>query len=95
MPNMFACFIYRDLIDICILCVTADEEPEKKELLGVNTGIVIKPVKPNPFVKIFSFFRKKCIFSFVMLAKELCMHLSKLLLIYRNLHSPTLCDAVL
>ncbi|XP_018305268.1 uncharacterized protein axo isoform X3 [Mycetomoellerius zeteki] len=26
-----------------------EEEPEKKELLGVNTGTVIKPVKPNPF----------------------------------------------
>lgn len=31
----------------------ADEEAEKKELLGVNTGTVSKPAKPNPFVKIF------------------------------------------
>ncbi|XP_015175863.1 PREDICTED: neurexin-2 isoform X7 [Polistes dominula] len=29
--------------------IKADEEPEKKELLGVNTGIVNKPPKPNPF----------------------------------------------
>ncbi|XP_020291708.1 uncharacterized protein LOC109858643 isoform X3 [Pseudomyrmex gracilis] len=26
-----------------------EEDPEKKELLGVNTGIVTKPAKPNPF----------------------------------------------
>lgn len=36
--------------------VTADEEAEKKELLGVNTGLGSKPAKPNPFVKIFLFF---------------------------------------
>ncbi|XP_054010522.1 axotactin isoform X1 [Hylaeus anthracinus] len=29
--------------------IKADEEPEKKELLGVNTGIITKPPKPNPF----------------------------------------------
>lgn len=39
--------------------MAADEEPEMKELLGVNTGIVTKPAKPNPFVKIFLFFVKK------------------------------------
>lgn len=67
--------INQDLINICIfVCITAEEEPEKKELLGVNTGTVIKPVKPNPFVKIFSFF-KRCIFSLVKLAKGLCMQL--------------------
>ncbi|XP_011501704.1 PREDICTED: uncharacterized protein LOC105365286 [Ceratosolen solmsi marchali] len=27
----------------------AEEEAEKKELLGVNTGLVSKPAKPNPF----------------------------------------------
>jgi len=43
--------------------IAADEEPEKKELLGVNTGIVTKAAKPNPFVKIFSFFSSKdCIY---------------------------------
>lgn len=43
----------------CYVYIAADEEPEKKELLGVNTGIVTKAAKPNPFVKIFSFFSSK------------------------------------
>ncbi|KAJ8683559.1 hypothetical protein QAD02_019351 [Eretmocerus hayati] len=33
-----------------------DEEAEKKELLGVNTGLASKAVKQNPFVKTFLFF---------------------------------------
>jgi len=69
----FCLFIKIQLIFV-FLCITAEEEPEKKELLGVNTGTVIKPVKLNPFVKIFSFF-KRCIFSLVKLAKGLCMQL--------------------
>lgn len=40
----------------------ADEEPEKKELLGVNTGIITKSPKLNPFVKIFSFFYKNYLY---------------------------------
>ncbi|XP_071631062.1 axotactin isoform X1 [Temnothorax longispinosus] len=39
----------KDLMNDKKVHIKADEEPEKKELLGVNTGIVIKPVKPNPF----------------------------------------------
>lgn len=53
------CSIHRN-INICTsLFIAADEEPEKKELLGVNTGIMTKPAKLNPFVKIFSFFHKE------------------------------------
>lgn len=79
------------MYDICIfICITADEEPEKKELLGVNTGIVIKPVKPNPFVKIFSFFRKKMHIALSGLQKALHAFVD---LLY--LHLSTLCDAFL
>ncbi|XP_011690893.1 PREDICTED: uncharacterized protein LOC105451879 isoform X4 [Wasmannia auropunctata] len=39
----------KDLMNDKKVHIKADEEPEKKELLGVNTGTVIKPVKPNPF----------------------------------------------
>lgn len=54
----FSSYIPRFNIRI-FLFAAADEEPEKKELLGVNTGIITKPAKPNPFVKIFSFFHKE------------------------------------
>lgn len=57
------------------VCIAADEEPEKKELLGVNTGIVTKPAKLNPFVKIFSFFRKKCtLWALSSLRRSFCMY---------------------
>ncbi|KAH0947033.1 hypothetical protein HN011_011048 [Eciton burchellii] len=39
----------KDLINDKKVHIKADEEPEKKELLGVNTGNVTKPAKPNPF----------------------------------------------
>ncbi|XP_011062628.1 PREDICTED: uncharacterized protein LOC105150935 isoform X2 [Acromyrmex echinatior] len=39
----------KDLMNDKKIHIKAEEEPEKKELLGVNTGTVIKPVKPNPF----------------------------------------------
>lgn len=45
-----------------IIFFIADEEPEKKELLGVNTGIITKSPKLNPFVKIFSFFYKNYLY---------------------------------
>ncbi|XP_014478317.1 PREDICTED: uncharacterized protein LOC106746323 isoform X2 [Dinoponera quadriceps] len=39
----------KDLMNDKKVHIKADEEPEKKELLGVNTGIVTKPAKLNPF----------------------------------------------
>ncbi|KAL6432320.1 hypothetical protein ACFW04_006749 [Cataglyphis niger] len=39
----------KDLINDKKVHIKADEEPEKKELLGVNTGIMTKPAKLNPF----------------------------------------------
>lgn len=46
------------MIRLCnIFIITAEEDLEKKDYLGVNTGIASKSPKPNPFVKIFSFFQ--------------------------------------
>ncbi|KAG7199173.1 hypothetical protein KM043_018052 [Ampulex compressa] len=39
----------KDLLNDKKVYIKADEESEKKELLGVNTGLVTKPPKPNPF----------------------------------------------
>ncbi|XP_078037835.1 axotactin isoform X3 [Augochlora pura] len=39
----------KDLINDKRVHIKADEESEKKELLGVNTGTITKPPKPNPF----------------------------------------------
>lgn len=55
-------FVKRGFEFIIIIFFIADEEPEKKELLGVNTGIITKSPKLNPFVKIFSFFYKNYLY---------------------------------
>lgn len=39
----------KELINDKRVHIIADEEPEKKELLGVNTGIITKSPKLNPF----------------------------------------------
>lgn len=77
--------------------IAADEEPEKKELLGVNTGIVTKAAKPNPFVKIFSFFSSKRlhILSFARLTRRLLHVLFKFTRRTRYKHSFMLCNAFL
>jgi len=70
----FSSYILRFNIST-FLFAAADEEPEKKELLGVNTGIITKPAKPNPFVKIFSFFHKELhIKLYQPLQNGFCMH---------------------
>ena len=54
-PHIQNLLIFYFILFICNqrIYFTADEEPEKKELLGVNTGTTTKPAKLNPFVKIF------------------------------------------
>lgn len=74
--NILLSYVPKFNIRIFLFAV-ADEEPEKKELLGVNTGIITKPAKPNPFVKIFSFFHKELHIKLSQpLQHGFCMHFS-------------------